>query len=158
MSPLLWRKISPGLSAGRVQSVGLALIVRRERLRLAFVSAEGRVQSVGLALMVRRERLRLAFVSAEYFDLRALLFAPQASASRGDSQAFSATLVEAFGKRVASGRDFDSQGNLTGGGTGPAALRPGYDDTEEETDTLSHSAAPAADGRKVVRIDEAMAA
>ena len=40
MSPLLWRKISPGLSAGRVQSVGLAMIVRRERERLVFVSAD----------------------------------------------------------------------------------------------------------------------
>ncbi|MBI3573034.1 MAG: type I DNA topoisomerase, partial [Candidatus Kerfeldbacteria bacterium] len=36
----LWRKIRPGLSAGRVQSVAIRLIVEREKQRLAFVSAE----------------------------------------------------------------------------------------------------------------------
>lgn len=40
MSPLLWRKIAKGLSAGRVQSVAMALIVRRELERLRFVNAE----------------------------------------------------------------------------------------------------------------------
>ena len=39
MSPLLWKKIAPKISAGRVQSVGLAMIVRRERQRLNFQSA-----------------------------------------------------------------------------------------------------------------------
>ena len=73
MSPLLWRKISPGLSAGRVQSVGLAMIVRRERERLAFVTAD-------------------------YYDLKANL-----STGTG-ARAFSATLVEAEGKLVASGK------------------------------------------------------
>lgn len=38
LSPVLWKKIAPGLSAGRVQSVGMALIVARERERLVFQS------------------------------------------------------------------------------------------------------------------------
>jgi DNA topoisomerase-1 len=39
VSPLLWRKVRPKLSAGRVQSVAVRLIVDRERQRMAFVSA-----------------------------------------------------------------------------------------------------------------------
>ena len=39
VSPLLWRKVRPKLSAGRVQSVAVRLIVERERQRMAFVSA-----------------------------------------------------------------------------------------------------------------------
>jgi DNA topoisomerase I len=39
VSPLLWRKVRPKLSAGRVQSVAIRLIVQRERERMAFVSA-----------------------------------------------------------------------------------------------------------------------
>ena len=39
VSPLLWRKVRPRLSAGRVQSVAVRLIVQRERERCAFVSA-----------------------------------------------------------------------------------------------------------------------
>ena len=39
VSPLLWRKIAPGLSAGRVQSVATRLVVDRERERMAFVAS-----------------------------------------------------------------------------------------------------------------------
>ena len=39
VSPLLWKKVRPGLSAGRVQSVAVRLIVQRERERMAFRSA-----------------------------------------------------------------------------------------------------------------------
>jgi len=39
VSPVLWRKVRPRLSAGRVQSSAVRLVVQRERLRMAFVSA-----------------------------------------------------------------------------------------------------------------------
>jgi DNA topoisomerase I len=39
VSPVLWRKIAPRLSAGRVQSVATRLIVEREKERMAFVSS-----------------------------------------------------------------------------------------------------------------------
>lgn len=38
VSPLLWKKISPGLSAGRVQSVAVSFLVERERERMKFRS------------------------------------------------------------------------------------------------------------------------
>nr|MBA3432808.1 type I DNA topoisomerase [Actinomycetota bacterium] len=40
VSPVLWKKVTKGLSAGRVQSVATRLVVQRERERMAFVSAE----------------------------------------------------------------------------------------------------------------------
>ncbi|MCA8942125.1 MAG: type I DNA topoisomerase [Planctomycetes bacterium] len=40
VSPLLWKKIKPKLSAGRVQSVAVRMIVERERERMAFVAAD----------------------------------------------------------------------------------------------------------------------
>lgn len=39
VSPLLWKKVRPKLSAGRVQSVAVRLLVQRERARMAFHSA-----------------------------------------------------------------------------------------------------------------------
>ncbi len=39
VSPVLWKKVKPRLSAGRVQSVATRVIVERERLRMAFTSA-----------------------------------------------------------------------------------------------------------------------
>ena len=85
VSPLLWKKIRPRLSAGRVQSVAVRLVVDRER-----------------------ERMR--FKSAEYWDLLGTF----AKASGSDSQPFDARLLEVAGHRVAGGRDFDPDtGNLT---------------------------------------------
>ncbi|MGA1835677.1 type I DNA topoisomerase [Herbiconiux sp. 11R-BC] len=84
VSPVLWRKVGPGLSAGRVQSAATRLVVDRERERLAFTSAN-------------------------YWDLTAQL-APDAATPEID--AFEARLVRLNGERVASGRDFDESGKL----------------------------------------------
>jgi DNA topoisomerase-1 len=40
VSPVLWRRVQPGLSAGRVQSVAVRIVVERERERMAFVAAD----------------------------------------------------------------------------------------------------------------------
>ncbi|HET6638193.1 MAG TPA: type I DNA topoisomerase [Gemmatimonadota bacterium] len=85
VSPLLWRKIGPKLSAGRVQSVAVRLVVERER-----------------------ERRR--FRSAGWHDLLGR-FRPgdevSADPVRAAAEAFEAALVAADGKRVPTGRDFD---------------------------------------------------
>ncbi|OYO24186.1 DNA topoisomerase I [Enemella dayhoffiae] len=85
VSPVLWRKVKPRLSAGRVQSVATRLVVDRERERIAFRSAG-------------------------YWDLDAVLDA----GSEAEPPTFSARLTQVGEKRVAQGRDFDSRGNLTG--------------------------------------------
>jgi len=86
ISPVLWRKVGPGLSAGRVQSAATRLVVDRERERLAFISAT-------------------------YWDLTAEL-APHDRSGAAGPAAFSARLNKIDGKRVASGRDFDDHGQL----------------------------------------------
>ena len=87
ISPLLWKKIAPRLSAGRVQSAAVRLLVLRERERRAFVSGS-------------------------YWDLKAQLNKrPDSAAHR-----FEATLVSVNGTRVATGRDFDeSTGRIAAG-------------------------------------------
>ncbi|MGA0011158.1 MAG: DNA topoisomerase, partial [Candidatus Nanopelagicales bacterium] len=64
----------------------------------------GRVQSVAVRLVVDRERERIAFVSASYWDLTATF----------DPGSFAARLNSIEGKRLATGRDFDDRGQLTG--------------------------------------------
>jgi DNA topoisomerase-1 len=76
VSPLLWRKVRPKLSAGRVQSVAVRLIVERERERMAFVSSN-------------------------WWDLLGLF-------ATGKAETLEATLVTVDGKRIPSGKDFDS--------------------------------------------------
>jgi DNA topoisomerase-1 len=78
VSPVLWRKVKPKLSAGRVQSVATRLIVEREWARMQFVSAD-------------------------YWDLAAQLKAP---AETGTGE-FDARMIELAGQRLATGKDFD---------------------------------------------------
>ena len=83
VSPVLWRKVMQGLSAGRVQSVATRLVVDRERERMAFRAAD-------------------------YWDLVATLD----TGSDEEASSFEARLVSVAGSRVAQGRDFDSRGQL----------------------------------------------
>ena len=95
ISPVLWRKVRAGLSAGRVQSVATRLVVERERERMAFRSAS-------------------------YWGVEAtfstVLSAVDVTARQDAS--FTARLVTLDGRRVATGRDFNDDGQLR-----PAALK-----------------------------------
>lgn len=85
VSPVLWKKVMPKLSAGRVQSVATRIVVERER-----------------------ERMR--FTSASYWDISATMDAGADASPR----TFPARLVAVDGSRLATGRDFDSNGQLKG--------------------------------------------
>ena len=88
LSPLIWKKIAYGLSAGRVQSVALRMIVDRER-----------------------ERMR--FQQASYWDIVANMML-----ASGSTEEFEAKLHTVDGTRVASGKDFDeTTGKLSAGKT-----------------------------------------
>lgn len=84
VSPVLWKKVKPGLSAGRVQSVATRLVVEKERERLAFTAAH-------------------------YWDLSALF---DSNKPEETPREFTATLTTVDGRRVAQGRDFASTGTL----------------------------------------------
>jgi DNA topoisomerase-1 len=88
VSPVLWKKVMPKLSAGRVQSVATRLIVDRERERIAFRAAS-------------------------YSDLEAE-FATKEHGQQDATEptSFTASLVTVDGRRVAQGRDFTSAGQL----------------------------------------------
>ncbi len=88
VSPVLWKKVMPGLSAGRVQSVATRLVVERERARMRFRSAG-------------------------YWDLQAV-FSGADAAQQDRPTDFSATLTAVDGKRLATGKDFGEDGKLTG--------------------------------------------
>jgi DNA topoisomerase-1 len=83
ISPVLWKKVMPKLSAGRVQSVATRLVVERERERIAFVPSS-------------------------YWDLAATFDTGKPE----QPSSFDATLVALDGKRVAQGRDFSAQGQI----------------------------------------------
>jgi DNA topoisomerase-1 len=85
ISPVMWRMVGRGLSAGRVQSPTTRLLVDRERERMAFVSAD-------------------------YWDLLATV-GTDASASNQ----FQAKLVRFGGDKLATGNDFADTGKLKSG-------------------------------------------
>ncbi len=87
VSPVLWKKVMPRLSAGRVQSVATRLVVERERERIAFSAAS-------------------------YWDLAAVLDTGGADGDPAAPATFTVRLVSLDGRRVASGRDFDARGQL----------------------------------------------
>lgn len=86
VSPVLWKKVMRGLSAGRVQSVATRLVVERERERIAFSSAE-------------------------YWDLTGT-FATGRAGDSSDPSSLVARLNSVDGRRVAQGRDFGPDGRL----------------------------------------------
>jgi DNA topoisomerase-1 len=64
VSPLLWRKVRPKLSAGRVQSVAVRMIVERERERMAFVSATW-WDLIGKFTTAKQQQLEAELVSVD---------------------------------------------------------------------------------------------
>jgi len=92
VSPVLWKKVMPALSAGRVQSVATRLVVERERARMRFVSAS-------------------------FWDLNGEFLGENAPASsEKDGQvAFGASLVSLDGRRLVTGRDFGEDGQVKAG-------------------------------------------
>ncbi|MFC8881843.1 type I DNA topoisomerase, partial [Streptomyces cinereoruber] len=86
VSPVLWKKVMPKLSAGRVQSVATRLVVERERERIAFRSAE-------------------------YWDLTGT-FSTGRKGDASDPSSLVARLASVDGRRVAQGRDFGPDGQL----------------------------------------------
>ncbi|MFE8977284.1 type I DNA topoisomerase [Streptomyces cyaneofuscatus] len=89
VSPVLWKKVMPKLSAGRVQSVATRLVVERERERIAFRSAE-------------------------YWDLTGK-FATGRTGDASDPSTLTARLSAVDGRRIAQGRDFGADGQLKAG-------------------------------------------
>lgn len=84
LSPLIWKKIAYGLSAGRVQSTGLKMIVERER-----------------------ERMR--FKKSNYWDIKA-----EVTPAKDKKAHFEAKLSALGNVRIAGGKDFDGlTGKLT---------------------------------------------
>ena len=103
VSPVLWRKVAPRLSAGRVQSVANRLIVERERERMAFRAAE--YWSITATLEAQ------SGAAADGAGTDAVAPGADAASSRPAEQ-FDASLVSLNERRIATGRDFDQQGEL----------------------------------------------
>ena len=95
VSPVLWRKVMPRLSAGRVQSVATRMVVERERARMRFRSAS-------------------------WWGVEGIFASPHAGeggageGGAGEPLQFAATLVAVDGTPVATGRDFDEHAFVRG--------------------------------------------
>ena len=114
VSPVLWRKVRAGLSAGRVQSVATRLVVERERERMAFVAAG--YWGVEAEFTESAESAESAGLPGTAGPVAA---PPTADDARREG-AFTARLATLDGRRVATGRDFTDAGALR-----PAAVEAG---------------------------------
>ncbi|MEU8084539.1 type I DNA topoisomerase [Micromonospora sp. NPDC049101] len=97
VSPVLWKKVMPRLSAGRVQSVATRIVVERERQRMAFRTAE-------------------------YWDILATLAVTNAGEG---PRTFNATLIALNGDRIATGKDFEPTTGRVKPGAGVVHLDEG---------------------------------
>ncbi|MBP7405987.1 MAG: type I DNA topoisomerase, partial [Candidatus Microthrix sp.] len=88
VSPVLWKKVMPRLSAGRVQSVATRIVVERERARMAFQVAS-------------------------YWDLKAQVATTPGDGAASTATRFGAQVIELDGVRLATSRDFNADGQLT---------------------------------------------
>ncbi len=100
VSPVLWKKVMPRLSAGRVQSVATRMVVERERARMRFRSATWWGVEATLAAPAARR-----VGSAAPADTGVDAAAPAT---------FTATLVTLDRTSVATGRNFDAEGRVGG--------------------------------------------
>ena len=99
VSPVLWKKVMPKLSAGRVQSVATRIVVERERARMRFVEAS-------------------------YWDVEGTFQARPTQDDPTAPRTLTATLVALDGTRLATGRDFEQEtGELKAGGRRRARRR-----------------------------------
>jgi DNA topoisomerase I len=93
VSPVLWKKVMPRLSAGRVQSVATRMIVERERARMRFHAAT-------------------------WWGVEGTFAAPEQPAEDDATtpRSFTSTLVSLDGTAIATGRDFNADGEVQSSG------------------------------------------
>jgi DNA topoisomerase-1 len=89
VSPVLWKKVMPRLSAGRVQSVATRMVVERERARMRFRAAT-------------------------WWGVEGTFAAPEQPADDDATtpRSFTSTLVSIDGTSIATGRDFNADGDV----------------------------------------------